>query len=57
MNNINDVGDIIDEFFLKDDKKKIKNKFVITIKTDWDKFFPPKTWYWKLLIINKYNFF
>jgi hypothetical protein len=45
LNNINDVGDIIDEFFLKDDKKKIKNKFVITIKTDWDKFFPPKTWY------------
>ena len=45
LNNINDVGDIIDEFFLKDDKKKIKNKLVITIKTDWDKFFPPKTWY------------
>ena len=41
MNEINNIDYIIDTIFLK--KKIINNKFVITIKTNWEKFFPGKS--------------
>ncbi len=45
MNEINNIDYIIDSIFSKKKKKKkFEHKFVITIKTNWEKFFPLKSY-------------